>query len=107
MNEPFAAYDAFLENSITEHWYKLSEETPVPLANPILGGKVILEFRLLPQGDIKGLKIVHTTSSEEGVQICQDAIVQSAPFPPWPIAMRNALTTAFVRCDLRFTSIPR
>jgi hypothetical protein len=64
-------------------------------------GKVVLEFRLNYVGRITDMKVVENTVDELLCLLCQKAVMDPAPFAPWPSDLRR-LVGADYR-EVRFT----
>lgn len=78
---PFNKYDSNVVSSIKKQWYYLLDQEKNEKGEV---GAVKVLFRLYPDG-----KVTHMTLLENHVDdllgyICEAAIINSAPFPPWP-----------------------
>lgn len=85
----FRQYDDVVINKITERWYHILD---VPVKNPPPAGKVVMEFRLFPDGHVSDLKVDSSTVEESRVASCKKAITDSAPFASWTKEIRQAYT---------------
>ena len=47
-------------------------------------GKVVVEFEVLSDGRVRGLRAAETTVDEWQTKLCLQAIEDSSPFPRWP-----------------------
>ena len=94
---PFGAYDAALIAAVQSHWYRLIDQTGAYNAR---SGRVVIEFRLLPDGNVSNLKISEESVGELLSLYCQLAISGAAPFGKWPTDMRRL---AGEHRDVRFT----
>jgi hypothetical protein len=89
-------YDEQVVAAIKARWYQLLENR-----SPNAPGKVVVEFRMHPDGRITDVKVTQNEVSELLAIICQQAILDPAPYPPWPKQMRLDIP-ADVR-DVQFT----
>jgi len=92
----YGDYDAEFINSVQTRWYQLLEthgETPP--------GRVVIEFKLLATGRVTDLKVVENTVDDLSGVICSSAILDNAPYRPWPRQMQIDLGAD--HRDVRFT----
>jgi outer membrane biosynthesis protein TonB len=89
-------YDAQFVAVVKAKWDQLWEGH-----SPNGSGKVQLEFRLLPDGRITGMKMVQSEVSELMESFCEQAILDPAPFMPWPPEMRLEIPNDYR--DVQFT----
>ncbi len=92
---PFGAYDAKIIHAIQQHWYELIGER----ANP--QGKVVLEFRMHPDGRVSEMHVVENEVGELYSLFCQRAVLDPAKYEPWPSDMRRLVGADFR--EVRFT----
>lgn len=85
---PFGEYDRYLIDTIKNHWYDLLDQRNYALDNQ---GKVMLQFVLHPDGRVTGMTMSENTAGDVLGYICEKAILDSAPFSPWPIEMRRMI----------------
>lgn len=85
---PFGEYDREVINAITSHWYALLDEGGPVMDHP---GEVMLQFRLHYDGRVTDMKVIKTTVNELMTYQCQRAIIDPAPYKPWPIEMRRLM----------------
>lgn len=78
-------YDKAFVDSVKQHWYDLLDRSGF---NYETKGKVILEFRLLRDGSISDIEVVQTTVNAKLTKLCKQALLDPAPFRPWPRSMR-------------------
>jgi outer membrane biosynthesis protein TonB len=78
---PFGAYDAVIIAAIQKRWYDLLDERPHLVGYT---GKVVLEFRLNSNGHVSDMRVSEYSVTEMLALICQRAVQDPAPFPPWP-----------------------
>jgi hypothetical protein len=96
MKTPFGDYDREFIDAVRTRWYQLLENT-----SPEGAGKVVVEFRLLPNGHVTDLKIARNEMSELFGMICGEAISDPAPYRPWPLEMRREIPKDYR--DVTFT----
>jgi outer membrane biosynthesis protein TonB len=82
--------------AIKTRWFQLLEKVSANAS-----GKVVLEFKLRPDGRITDMKMAQNEVTEELGTFCEQAIFDPAPFPPWPRQMR--LDNPADSLDLQFT----
>ena len=82
---PFGAYDAEFIAAVQQRWYNLLESTPFAQR----AGKVVLDFRLNYDGRITDMKAGDNDAGELLGLICQKAVLDPAPYRPWPSDMRR------------------
>ena len=85
---PFGEYDRYLIDAIKNHWYDLLDQRNYALDNQ---GKVMLQFVLHPDGRVTGMAMSENTAGDVLGYLCEKAILDSAPFAPWPIEMRRLI----------------
>jgi hypothetical protein len=91
LGSAFGAYDAAIIAAVQQRWYDLLDNTPFT-HNP---GKVQIEFHLNVDGSVSE---VHLLDNEVGVNLaglCQRAIMDPAPFGPWPEDMKRKVGNSF------------
>ncbi len=93
---PIGAYDALFVEAVRNRWYQLLGDR-----SPNLPGKVVVEFRMHPDGRITDLKVTLNEVSDLLSMICQQAILDPAPYAPWPKQMRLDIPADFR--DVQFT----
>jgi len=79
------AYDAALITAVSKHWYDILDATTAP-TRP---GKVMIEFRLYPDGRVTELKIIESDVGDMLSLFCQKALSDPSPYAPWPSDMRR------------------
>jgi hypothetical protein len=95
---PFGAYDAAFIAAIRARWYTLLDDRNTPHTNP---GKVVLEFRLNKEGRITDMQVAVNEVNETLSWICQRAVMDPAPYQPFPSDLRRLLGTDYR--EMRFT----
>jgi hypothetical protein len=93
------AYDSKIINAIQWHWYELFDAEPGLLRKN--KGVVAITFRLCDNGCVSDVRIDRRTVAEKTALICRQAILEAAPFAPWPLEVRTAATNSFR--DVHFT----
>jgi outer membrane biosynthesis protein TonB len=85
---PLGAYDRVLIDAIRNRWYGLLDERNYAAENR---GKVVLQFILHPDGRVTDMTISENSAGEVLGYICEKAVIDPAPYPPWPIEMRRMI----------------
>jgi outer membrane biosynthesis protein TonB len=85
---PFGAYDRYLIDAIKTHWYALLDERNYAAESR---GKVVLQFILHPDGRVTDVSMPDNSAGEVLGYICQKAVMDPAPYPPWPMEMRRMI----------------
>ena len=83
-SSPFGSYDAKMIETIEKRWSELTERIQMRSR-----GEVVVEFKLNYDGGVTDLQIRPTRVLGIAVEICKQAILESAPFDPWPAEMRK------------------
>jgi outer membrane biosynthesis protein TonB len=96
MKTSYGDYDAEFIDAVQTHWDQLLQKVTANIP-----GTVVLEFRLHPDGRITDMKIVENGTSELLGVVCEQAILEPAPYRPWPIEMQRDIPQGFR--DIRFT----
>lgn len=84
---PFGDYDAAFIAAVEQEWYKLIDDHQGTQRH----GKVVVEFRLTPDGRITDIKVSENQVGEILSMLCQSAILNPAPYPRWPAEMRKII----------------
>jgi TonB family protein len=87
-NSVLQHYDHDLVEVIRQSWYRLLDNAPEVTAQ----GKAVVNFELHSNGSVSGVRTASSTASQPFEAICQKAVLESAPFAPWPEEMRRSLT---------------
>jgi len=95
---PLGSYDAKFIAAVQQCWYALLEQQGYSLDRM---GKVVIDFRLTPDGRITDLKTVQSDVGEIYTMICELAIHKPAPYEQWPTDVRRMVGAA--SRDVRFT----
>jgi len=83
-DSPFGAYDHQIVVAVQSRWYALIEKNQLYER----GGEVTLHFQLLDDGMVQGMEIKENTAGQILALFCEKAIVDSAPFAPFPEKLR-------------------
>ena len=95
----FGAYDATFIAAVQKRWFDVLDENENRFApRP---GKVIIEFRLHPDGRVSDVKVVEEDVGDILALYCRKAISDPAPYAPWPADMRRSIGKDYR--DIRFT----
>ena len=92
----FPQYDRKIVDAVQKRWYELLATVPTQAS-----GKVVVEFRLVYDGRVAELRIAEAEFTGVAIELCKQAVLDSAPFQPWPSSMREIFPMG--RRDVRFT----
>jgi hypothetical protein len=94
------AYDAHFVQAVTMRWNQLWVNRM-----PDASGKVLLEFRLHPDGRITDMKMVQNEVTEFMENICERAILDASPYERWPREMRMEVAADYrdVQCTFYYS----
>lgn len=95
---PFGAYDAAFIQAVQSRWYNLLDERQF-VGND--SGKVVVEFRLNFDGSITALRVAESEVNEMLEWYCQRAVLDPAPYRPFPSDLRRMLNNNYR--EIRFT----
>jgi outer membrane biosynthesis protein TonB len=84
----FGAYDAVLIEAIRDRWYTLLDQRDYASD---ARGKVVVRFRIHQDGRITDMDVAENTAGGVLGLICEKAVLDPAPFAPWPAEMRRML----------------
>jgi hypothetical protein len=93
----FREYDAKMIGRIEKRWLELT-----PLIQLRGVGQVVADFTLKPDGQVTDVRIRPTRLLGFTVEICRQAILDSAPFDPWPAEMRRLIGETGREVTFRF-----
>jgi len=82
----FREYDAKMIGRIKKRWLELT-----PLIQMRGTGQVVVDFRLNYDGQVTDVRARPTRLLGYSVEICKQAILDCAPFDPWPAEMRRLI----------------
>ncbi|MGA4642920.1 hypothetical protein [Limisphaera sp. 4302-co] len=83
---PFGDYDAAFVRAVADRWYALLD------AKRYAGyqrGKVVVRFLLHSDGRVTDLEVVESTVGLDLSLLCEMAVLDPAPYAPWPIELRR------------------
>ena len=86
-------YDAAVVDKISWQWGEILNAMTFKTPPPV--GKIVLEFRLFPDGHVSDLKVDSTNAEESLVAPCKKAVLDSVPFPSWTKEMRQVYTNDY------------
>jgi hypothetical protein len=92
---PLGDYIEQMVDAVRSHWYQLLENQTAEST-----GKVVLHFRLLPDGRVTNMSVVQNEVSDLLQMFCQRAVLDPK-FPKWPREMRLSLPNDYY--DVTFT----
>lgn len=95
---PFGAYDAAFIAAVQARWFNLLDERDF-VGNQ--SGKVVVEFNLHRDGRITMMRVADSEVSETLEWLCQRAILDPAPYRPFPADLRRLLNREYR--PVRFT----
>jgi hypothetical protein len=95
MKTSYGDYDREFIDAVRTRWYQLLEDRSPGT------GKVVVEFRLHPDGRVTDLSIVQNEMSDLFGLICAQAIREPSPYRPWPEEMRRDIPKDYR--DVTFT----
>lgn len=95
---PFGAYDRAFIEAVQSAWFRQLEERQF---SPHEAGKVVVEFRLNYDGRITALRVVESEVNEHLAWTCQRAVLDPAPYLPFPSDMRRLVKNDYR--EIRFT----
>lgn len=93
----FGDYDRALVHAIENRWHGLLRKRGFVMDS----GKVVLTFRLHANGRVSNLRVQEYTVNEVLSLICQQAVLDPAPYRPWPSDMRRMIGVDYR--DVKFT----
>jgi hypothetical protein len=83
----YGDYDRDFIDAVQVRWDYLLKNRQDEVA-----GKVVLEFNLHADGRISDMKMRYTDVGEVLSLICQQAVLDPAPYKPWPAKMREVIS---------------
>ena len=90
------SYDAQFVEAVKAAWDQLWENRTANAS-----GKVVLQFRLLPDGRITNMTNTQNEVTDFMENLCEQAILKPAPYQPWPREMRLEIPADYR--DIQFT----
>jgi hypothetical protein len=94
----FGDYDRAIVDAVTSHWYDLLDSHRFAQDR---AGKVILHFKLKPDGSVEELEIQENTVGELLGYVCEESVQEAAPFGKWPSDMLREIGANYR--DISFT----
>lgn len=95
---PFGAYDAAIIAAIQQQWFHLLDQNDYTRGRT---GRVVLDFRLMEDGRVTVMQVSDNDVGELLGLVCQRAVLDPAPYAPWPADMKRMLHSNYR--DVRFT----
>jgi hypothetical protein len=89
-------YEGVMVDAIRTQWYNSLDTVSWNSA-----GKVVVSFRLYPDGRIDKMVLAHNEVTDELANFCEGAISGPSPFGRWPTQMRLDIPNDYL--DLQFT----
>jgi outer membrane biosynthesis protein TonB len=93
---PFGDYDRAIIEAVSQRWYDL-----IANHNQDRSGKVMLRFKLKPDGTVIEMQTLENDVGELLGYLCQEAIEEAAPFAKWPSDMAHEIGKNYR--DISFT----
>jgi hypothetical protein len=85
---PIGQYDAMLINAVSQRWYDLLDERHY---DGYKRGKVVVRFTLHSDGRVTDSKVLEENVGLDYSLLCEMAILDPAPYGPWPTEMRRMI----------------
>ena len=95
---PFGDYDRAIIEAVSQRWYDLLDSRRFAQDR---SGKVMLRFKLKPDGTIIEMQTTDNNVGELLGYLCQEAIEEAAPFAKWPPDMVRMIGANYR--DITFT----
>jgi hypothetical protein len=96
---PFGQYDAMFIAAVQKRWFDLLEERDFIQGR---SGRVVLRFHLYYDGRITNMEAAETSVGELLSLVCQRAVLDPAPFAPWPPDLRRLAKSNFRQVQFTF-----
>ncbi|MEJ5237492.1 hypothetical protein [Limisphaera sp. VF-2] len=96
---PFGDYDAALVRAVADRWYALLD------AKRYAGyqrGRVVVRFLLHSDGRVTDLQVVESTVGLDLSLICEMAVLDPAPYAPWPRELRRLVEGNYRKVQFTF-----
>ena len=94
----FGDYDRGIIDAVTARWYDLLDSHRFAQDRT---GRVVLHFKLKPDGTVEEMKILENTVGDLLGYVCEESVQEAAPFGKWPSDMRREIGANFR--DISFT----
>jgi outer membrane biosynthesis protein TonB len=98
LSTPFGSYDAAFINAVQSRWFSLLDERDFVGSQ---SGRVVIDFLLHQDGRITALRVADSQVSDTLSWMCQRAILDPAPYKPFPPDLRRMLNRDYR--PVRFT----
>jgi outer membrane biosynthesis protein TonB len=95
----FGDYDRAIIEAVTSRWYQLLDSHRFAEDRT---GKVIVHFKLLPDGTITEVKFLENTVGQLLGYVCEEAIQEAAPFGKWPADLKRLLNANYREISFTF-----
>ena len=95
----FGDYDRAIIEAVTQRWYDLLDSHRFAQDRT---GRVIVYFKLKPDGTVEEMKILDNTVGNLLGYVCEEAIGDAAPFGKWPSDMRRAIGANYREISFTF-----
>ena len=95
----FGDYDLAIVRAVTQRWYDLLDSQRFAEDRT---GKVIVYFKLKPDGSISEMKILENTVGELLGYVCEAAVHEVAPFGKWPTDMQRMINANYREISFTF-----
>jgi hypothetical protein len=83
---PFKVSDQAIDDAITRKWNSLLDSHKGLYSRL---GIVVLEFHFTSDGKITDIKVLENTVGQLQKFVCEEAVLKSGPYPPWPEDMKR------------------
>jgi hypothetical protein len=95
-NAPFGAYDAAFIRAVQERWFELLRDRGEHT------GVVTIKALLRSDGQIINLTRTNGDVPEEIAVLCERAMLEPAPYAPWPDEMRRLIGSDVREIEFKF-----
>lgn len=95
---PFGDYDRAIIEAVQQRWYDLLDSRRFALDRT---GRVVLHFKLKSDGTVEELSFVSNDAGATLGYVCEESIMEAAPFAKWPPDMLRMIGENFR--DITFT----
>jgi hypothetical protein len=99
----FAPYDSDFISVIQQHWVGMLDAASGLAPKK---GQVAVSFLLYSDGHVSNFRVVRTTMDESVTLICQKAVLECAPFAPWPPEMKQVINNDSHEIQITFDFEP-
>lgn len=97
--DPRGSYDQRFLATVQSRWYELLANERYNLDR---AGKVVLEFNETHDGRITDMSVKESNASESLTDVGRRAVIESAPYPTWPIEMRESVGSDVRKIEMTF-----